>query len=417
MAESSALFAAIGHRNPTLCRIAAESGGTVHVGDVCDGASIARFAVDMDIDIALVSSDDPLEAGVVDALIDAGIRTVGPTRSGAEIEWNKDFSRHVVHEVAPAANPTFAIARTEAEARRAVSVVGEAGAVAIKPLGLAGGKGVKVVGPHLADNAAALAYALEIIDTGRSGGGVVVEERVLAPEFTIQAMTDGVTVVIPPATYDYPYRFAGDTGPGTGGMGTCTLPGGLLPFIDAATYDEACDIVRATIDLLARQGRPFSGCLNAGFFATDHGLRVIEFNARFGDPEGINIMALITSDWMDALEAIEAHELDDGTISLNDAASLVTYLVSPEYAIGQSTGHRFTVDEAAIEQAGAYALFSAAVDAGDGTFETVGTSRALAIVTTSPTIDEARRATRQAIEVGVSGDLEWRDDIGTFPPQ
>jgi len=416
MAESSVLHAVMGHANPTITALVGGTGGDWSQGDVCDGSAIAQFAVANGIDIAMVSADDPLAAGVVDELRRAGIAAVGPTRAGAEIEWNKVFCREVVARVAPEANPAFAVARTVDEVDRAVAQVGaQHGPVVVKPVGLAGGKGVKVVGPHLADNDEAVAYAREVVRSGRNGGAVIIEERISAPEITIQAMTDGRTVVFPPATYDYPYRFDGDTGPGTGGMGSCALPGGLLPFVDAGDYDRACQIVQAVVDYLAEVGRPFSGCLNAGFFATADGLRVIECNARFGDPEGINIMALLHSDWVDAMEAMASQSFTASDVVLADQASVVTYLVAPEYAVGTSAGHRFGLDVEAVRAQGAHVLFSSAVAAGSGLFDTVGTSRAVAITAEAATIEEARATVERAIAASVTGDLQWRSDIGVVP--
>ncbi|MGH9129159.1 MAG: phosphoribosylamine--glycine ligase [Acidimicrobiales bacterium] len=415
MAEASILHAFMGHLNPTLCDLAKQSGGGIHVGDVCDGKTIAGYATDHSIDLALVSSDDPLAAGVVDHLLEAGIPTVGPTRAGAEIEWNKAFGRQVVDQIAPGANPAHAVARTPSEVALAISDIGEHGPVVVKPLGLTGGKGVKVVGPHLADNGEAAEYALEIIESKRHGGAVSIEERISAPEFTIQAMTDGRTIVFPPATYDYPYRFEGDRGPGTGGMGSCALPGGLLPFLSRQAYDAACGIVREVIAYLADAKRPFSGCLNAGFFADPGGVRVIEFNARFGDPEGINIMSLLEGNWTEALVAMAEGSLSDGMIPMADRASVVTYLVAPEYALGTSAGHRFSIDAERVRSNGADVLLSAAVERGPGSYETIGTSRAVAIVATGDTLAKARSVVAGAITAGVSGDLEWRSDIGIFP--
>ncbi|MHB8264266.1 MAG: phosphoribosylamine--glycine ligase, partial [Acidimicrobiales bacterium] len=213
MAQSGSLHAFMGHANPTLVRLATGSGGGYAIGDVCDPQQIAGYATANDIDIAMVSSDNPLEAGVVDALVAAGIPTVGPTREGAEIEWNKAYAREIVSKVEPSANPRHVLATSLKMLEAAVSgMTGDGIDVVIKPVGLTGGKGVKVVGPHLADNAAAYDYGATIINSGEHGGAVLVEERVDAPEFTIQAMTDGKRVVIPPATYDYPYRFEGDKG-------------------------------------------------------------------------------------------------------------------------------------------------------------------------------------------------------------
>jgi phosphoribosylamine--glycine ligase len=416
MARHSEVHAFIGHANPTICDVVASSGGSFQFGDVCSPRDVARFANEVAVDIAMVSSDNPLEAGVVDALVASGVATVGPTRAGAEIEWNKIFCREVIEEIAPEANPIHSIARSVEEVSSAVEYVASIGGpVVVKPIGLAGGKGVKVVGPHLVDNAEAVAYANDVVTSGRHGGAVVIEERIEAPEFTIQAITDGKEVVFPPATYDYPYRFEGDRGPGTGGMGSCTLRGGLLPFLDRESYDKACAIVAQVIEYLAAHGREFSGCMNAGFFATRGGVKVIELNARFGDPEGINIMSLFSGNWVEVMESIWSRSLRSTDVDLADESSVVTYLVSPEYAISTGVRHEFTVDVDAIEAAGASVRFSSAQETGPQRYETVGTSRAVAITARSPEIDTARKTVADAISAGVRGDLEWRSDIGAFP--
>ncbi len=416
MSESSTLYGFMGHANPTICRLSAQTGGAYYLGDVRNGKEIARFATEHSIDIAMVSSDDPLEAGVVDQLRSVGIPTVGPTRAGSEIEWNKMFCRSVVNRIAPKANPIFGVAQTVGEIEAIVNRIAEQkGTVVVKPVGLSGGKGVKVVGPHLDDNAAAIDYAKEIIISGRHGGIALIEEKIDAPEFTIQAMTDGKTVVFPPATYDYPYRFDGDKGPGTGGMGSCALSGGLFPFLNKATYDQACEITQDVIDFLAKDNRSFSGCLNAGFFVTDEGLRVIEFNARFGDPEGINIMALLDSDWIEIMHAMQSQSLHERDLKLIDKTSIVKYLVAPEYALGTSTGHKFSLDVEVAHSIGANVLFSSAIETGPKHYQTVGTSRAVAITAEADTVQEANAIISQAISDSFDGDLQWRNDIGSFP--
>ena len=414
LADSSKVFAFLGHENPTIVDLVTSGGGSFRLGDVRDGAAIAAFAVEMAIDIALVSSDEPLAAGVVDALLEAGIRTVGPTKAGSEIEWNKSFSRSLLSEVAPEANPRFAIVTTGDDIDALIAEIGNGGPVAIKPIGLTAGKGVKVVGPHLADNAAAADYVRELLASSPEAAAHI-EERITAPEFTIQAITDGSTIVFPPATYDYPYRYDGDTGLGTGGMGSCIQPDGLFPFLSQEHYDEACRITTTVIHALRDKGRHFSGCVNAGFFATPDGVRVIEFNARFGDPEAINVMSLLTSDFTAALLKIASGSLEQGDITYARKASVITYLVAPSYPVASDTRYRFRVDFAEIANAGAEALFSAAIAVGNGEFETLGTSRSLAIVATGASVDEAREKVQRAIQEGVQGPLEWRSDIGVFP--
>ncbi len=409
MGERSELHAFVGHANPSIVRSAQESGGSYAIGDVCDARAVAAFARAREVDVAMVSADEPLAAGVVDALLAQGTRAVGPTRAGAEIEWNKAFARALLNEVAPEAAPAVRVVRQPHEVEDAVASFGGR-AVAIKPSGLTGGKGVKVMGPHLASHADARDYALELLRRGRNGESVLIEEKIRGAEFTIQAISDGRTVVFPPSTYDYPFRFDGDEGPGTGGMGSLSLAEPTLPFMGAGHYSEACSIIERVIERLREQGRHFSGVMNSGFFATADGVRVIEFNARFGDPECMNIMSLFCGDWPAAMESISAGSLSAADVPLREEASVVLYLVSPDYALRPGGPYEFALDRDEIEREGCGVFFSSAVEAAPGSYRTVGTSRAVALASTAPTLAAAReRVVGCASRVPV---LEWRRDVG-----
>jgi len=379
------------------------------VGDVCDPAAVAAFARAREIDIAMVSADEPLQAGVVDALLAQGTRAVGPTAAGAEIEWNKAFARSVLADVAPEACPMLRVVNDAAELREAMAAFGER-PVAVKPSGLTGGKGVKVMGPHLADHGAAHDYALELLERCGEGECVLIEEKIEAPEFTIQAISDGRTVVFPNATYDYPYRFDGDVGPGTGGMGSLSLAQPTLPFMTPAHYEQACSIIGLVIERLGQLGRRFTGVMNSGFFATAEGVSVIEFNARFGDPECMNIMSLFSGSWTETMARICDGALTEADVPLRDEASLVLYLVSPDYALRKGPPYDFQLDAGALEAAGCNVFFSSAVGLGGNSYRTVGTSRAVALASTAPTLEEAHRVlTTCAERVPV---LEWRREVG-----
>jgi phosphoribosylamine--glycine ligase len=409
MAEHSELHAFLGHENPSIVGYAATSGGGHVLGDVCDPAAVAAFARERDIDIAMVSSDEPLAAGVVDALLAQGTRAVGPTREGAEIEWNKAFARSLLSDVAPEAVPRLRIARDADEVAEGIASFGS-DPVVVKPSGLTGGKGVKVMGPHLSDHEHARRYALELLARGRPGESVLIEEKIVGAEFTIQAISDGTTVVFPPSTYDFPYRYDGDEGPGTGGMGSLSIESDALPFMTDAHYAQACSIVERIIGRLAVEGRRFSGIMNSGFFATAGGVKVIEFNARFGDPEGINILSLFDGSWPYVMGRIADGTLTSGDVSLRPQASMVLYLVSPDYALRPGREYEFTLQRERIEAQGCHVFFSSAVQIGADTYRTVGTSRAVALAATAPMLEQARdRVVRVAESVPV---LEWRRDIG-----
>jgi phosphoribosylamine--glycine ligase len=414
MAEHSELYAFAGHLNPSLVRYADESGGEVALGDVCDAQAVAQFAREHEIDVAMVSADEPLQAGVVDELLAQGTRAVGPTRAGAEIEWNKAFARSLLSEVAPEATPQLRVIHAVAEVDQAIASFGDT-PVVVKPSGLTGGKGVKVMGPHLADHAAAGDYARSLLEAGKHGDSVLIEEKIVGAEFTIQAISDGRSVVFPPSTYDYPYRFDGDEGPGTGGMGSLSTERPILPFMTSAHYEQACSIIERVIARLTDEGRRFTGVMNSGFFATDSGVQVIEFNARFGDPECMNIMSLLQGSWPHAMERICAGELNAADVPLSADASLVLYLVSPDYALPRSGDaspepYEFTLDVGQMERAGCSVFFSSAVHVGNNSYRTVGTSRAVALATTAPTLPVAyERIVRCAGGVDV---LQWRREVG-----
>lgn len=409
MAEHSQLFAFVGHENPSIVHHAADSGGGHQVGNVCDPDAVAAFARAQEIDIAMVSSDEPLAAGVVDALLAQGTRAVGPTAAGAEIEWNKTFARAVLAEVAPDASPMLRVVHDAGELDDALAFFGST-PVAVKPPGLTGGKGVKVMGPHLASHAEARDYALELLQRGGDREGVHIEEKVVGAEFTIQAISDGSTVVFPPSTYDYPYRYDGDKGPGTGGMGSLTMASSTLPFMTARHYEQACVVIEQVIERLAQMGRHFSGVMNSGFFATADGVKAIEFNARFGDPECMNIMSLFNGNWPEVMERIAATNLQPGDVSLREEASVVLYLVSPDYALQPGPAYDFTLDCERIEADGCRVFFSSAVQTAHCSYRTVGTSRAVALTSTAPTLEQARaRVATAAATVPI---LEWRADVG-----
>jgi phosphoribosylamine---glycine ligase len=409
MAEHSELFAFVGHENPTILHHVRESGGRHQTGDVCDPEAVAAFARAREIDLVMVSADEPLRAGVVDALLAQGTAAVGPTSAGAEIEWNKSFARRLLLEVAPDSVPSMRIVDGPRELEEAMDFFGSAPLV-VKPSGLTGGKGVKVMGPHLADHDEARAYALELLAKGALEESVLIEERVQGAEFTIQAISDGKTVVFPNSTYDYPYRFDGDEGPGTGGMGSLSTAGPTLPFMTDAHYQRACEITQAIIERLAAEGRHFNGIMNAGFFATADGVKVIEFNARFGDPECMNIMSLFEGNWPEVMQKIAAGTLTVGDVALSAQASLVLYLVSPDYALQPGPPYGFLLDREKIESEGTHVFFSSAVEVGEREYRTVGTSRAVALATTAETLEQARvRLAECAATVPV---LEWRRDVG-----
>ena len=410
MAEDSQVFACAQPTTPTVRHYVRKSGGDCCEVNPCDGAAIARFAVEKAIDLAMVSSDGPLAAGVADNLRSAGVATVGASRAAAEIEWNKIFARQLLETIAPELNPWHRIARNGEEVRAIFAERGEA-PVAVKPVGLTGGKGVKVSGEHLRDAAEARQYALAQV---ASGEGVIVEEKIIGKEFTLQCISDGDTVFFPPPTYDYPYRDEGDSGPGTGGMGTISRHEGL-PFIPAAALQQAHEAVRRVVAELKRMGRDFNGVMNAGFFLDGEGrLKVIEFNARFGDPEGINIMALLDGSWTAVMGALVERRLGEVPMKAHDSA--VVYLVTRDYARRPATTPTdFALDFSVLNRHEVAIFFAAAEEVEEGgkkIYRSLGTSRLVALAKQGSDLQSCLNDIYAGIKEGVSGDVDYRGDIG-----
>ncbi|MCA8836910.1 MAG: hypothetical protein K8963_03530 [Proteobacteria bacterium] len=412
LCRDSAVYALAGHVNPTIARCCEESGGQLVTGSVEDGRLVAEMAKSHGIDYAFVNADGPLSQGVVDSLTEAGIKTIGPTRAGSRIEWDKIYSIRLVEELFPQYCPRFFVAQNAQQAHEAVtSLCADGTEVVIKPQGLTGGKGVKVMGEHLADAAEATAYAESLLRAD-ADAPVLVTEKLDGIEFTLMGITDGISVVGTPATYDYPYRLAGDRGPGTGGMGCFTDSSQPAFFLEQHEYQACLDILTGVVRRLTQMGAHFSGVLNGGFFLTRRGLYFMEFNARIGDPEGVNILALMQSPFSRLLADIHAQRLHADSFELDSRASVVKYLVTPDYpAAGDKL--TFSHDTQAFADVGVESYFASAAATGtDNQFATVSSSRILALSAVDDTIVQAAERINQAIETLADKQLHFRADIG-----
>ena len=349
---------------------------------------------------------------MVNKLLDAGIATVGPTKEGAQIEWDKDYSMQLVADSFPDVAPKFWTVYDKASLNIAIEEIRLTGVdIVVKPQGLTAGKGVKVMGAHLDSLDSAADYAEELL-TLRPDECVLLVEKVVGVEYTIMFLTDGEKILRVPTTYDYPYRFEGDTGPGTGGMGAFSVAGECLPFMSQSDYDLSVNVAEKILSDLKASGRHFNGVLNAGFFVTKNGLKFLEFNARFGDPECMNIMTVLESSAVELFEQIASGCLDVSTVRFSNEASVVKYLVTPEYALKEGVKHAFHLDVASLASMGVATYFSAGEHFEDK-FVSVGNSRCVALAAKGITSDAASQLIEKGIRLHFNGNLEWRRDIGT----
>ncbi|QRY39767.1 phosphoribosylamine--glycine ligase [Microbacterium hominis] len=365
-------------------------------------AAVTEYANDHDIDLVIIGPEAPLVAGVADALREHGIPVFGPGKAAAQLEGSKAFAKRIMDAAGvPTGRATRATTRAEVEA--ALDAYGAPHVV--KADGLAAGKGVVVTD----DRDAALAHA----DTYLPTGPVLVEEFLSGPEVSLFFVSDGDTVRALSPAQDFKRAFDGDAGPNTGGMGAYSpLPwladgfGGEEAFVAEVTRAVAEPVIR-TLDA---EGTPFIGLLYAGLILTADGIKVIEFNARFGDPETQVVLARLTSPLSRLLMAAASGTLEDEPApTFADTAAITVVLASEGYPEAPQTGRVITGTDAAASVAGVHLAHAATADR-DGALVATG-GRVLNVVATGGTFAEARERAYAALgEIALDG-AHFRRDI------
>ena len=287
IAEDCSLYACASNRNPGIRRLA-EGFETIAETDA-DG--VAAFATDVGADLAVIGPESALEAGVADALDGAGVYAFGARAAEARLETDKAYQRRFMRDADVPGCPDFEVFDDMGAARAYIDEYD--GDLAVKPAGLTGGKGVKVIGDQVTDEEAK-AYLRES-DYDR----VVLEERLVGEEFTIQAFVADGEFRATPAVQDHKRAYEGDEGPNTGGMGSYSDTGPSLPFMNPGDYDAALDVLDAVVEALPA----YKGVLYGQFMLTADGPKVVEFNARFGDPEAMNTLPVLDTSFLDVLTA------------------------------------------------------------------------------------------------------------------
>jgi len=385
LARSGAeVFACLKNNNPGIARVAK---GHLLV-DEHDVRKVVEFASAKSVDLAVVGPEGPLEAGLSDGLIRAGILTASPTQSAARIETSKSFMRNLLLKHKVKGSIKFAIVDSVRDLELALDELGMN--VVVKPTGLTGGKGVKVVGEHLMTKQDVLAYGEEVFSK-RIGGSaqIVLEEKLVGEELTIQAFCDGTRVVPMPAVQDHKRAYEGDKGPNTGGMGSYSQSDGLLPFLRRSEYDGAVKVMADVVSALKKENAEYRGTMYGQFMLTREGPKVIEFNARFGDPEAMNVLSLLNSDFVDICERMADGSLSNNAASFLKKASVCKYVVPEGYGTKSLAGEEIRVDEKAISEEGAI-LYYASVNEKEGRVFTTS-SRSVGIVGISDRIEDAER--------------------------
>jgi phosphoribosylamine---glycine ligase len=385
------------------------NGGTAAIAeniagvDIDDPAAVAELAAERSVDLVVIGPEAPLVNGVADEIAEQVVRVFGPKRSGARLEGSKQFAKRVMEDNAI---PTGAYA-TFTQIAPALEYVRELGApIVVKADGLAAGKGVTV-----AMNVPAAEEAVHECLEGRfgeAGERVLIEEFLEGPECSLLAFTDGTTVRPMLPVQDHKRAYDHDAGPNTGGMGAYTP----VPAVDRETYDEMVEILERTVAGLHRDGVDFRGVLYGGFVLTDDGPKVLEYNARFGDPETQVLIPMLESDLLDVFLAVADGDLASAELKWRDGVCVTVVLAAGGYPGSYENGKRIigVEDAEGIEGVTVYHAGTAIDD--DGYLVTAG-GRVLDVTAVAATFEEARERAYEAVaRISFEG-MHYRSDIAT----
>lgn len=371
----------------------------VEIG-ISEHSTLIAFAKENDISWTFIGPDDALAAGIVDDFEKAGLKAFGPRRLAAELEWSKDFAKQIMvkYGIPTAAFGTFS------DFEKAKAYIEEQSApIVVKADGLALGKGVVVV--ETVEQAVEAAREM-LLDNkfGDSGARVVIEEFLAGEEFSLFALVNGDQFYILPTAQDHKRAFDGDEGPNTGGMGAYAP----VPHLSQSVLDTAVEtIIKPTLQGMIAEGRPYLGVLYAGLILTDQGPKVIEFNARFGDPETQIILPRLTSDFAQNIDDI-LHKRPTQLTWLEDSVTLGVVVASDGYPLDYQKG----VELPAKTDGDIITYYAGAKFLENGKALLSNGGRVYMLVTTADTVQAAQEKIYKELKKQDITGLFYRTDIG-----
>ena len=393
----SALYAYMGSPNPGIIGL---SKG-YKIGEFEELKSLLEFARESKTDIAVVGPEAALAAGVVDALERLGIKCFGPTKEGARLETSKGFTRQIMQKYGIPGLPKFKVFSKITGISQFMDEVKD---FVVKPDGLTGGKGVKVLGEHLHSKDDALKYCEEVLG---SHTAVIIEERLEGEEFSLMSITDGKTLAHCPAVQDHKRAYDGDSGPNTGGMGSYSDADHSLPFLREEDIKQAWEINSQMLQALNNElTSRYKGVMYGGFIATSQGVKLIEYNARFGDPEAENIFPILETDFGEIVKATVEGRLNRMDVRLKNKATVCKYIVPKGYPGNPQKGGEISIEEGIEAE-----LYYASIIEENGRL-IAQSSRSIAVVGIGDTINDAEAACQRGVEK-IHGSVFYRRDIGT----
>ncbi len=397
--QEKEIFCLASNMNPGIAALCDE----LLIGNFNDPDFVVNYTNEIGATLAIIGPENPLENGVADALWGVKVKVVGPKKDLAKLETSKSFTRDLLREYNIPGGPQYQTFNSLTGVTEFLNVLGEN--YVVKYDGLAGGKGVKVSGEHLHSHDEALAYCQELTDKGNE---FVIEEKFIGEEFSLMSFCDGDTLKHMPAVQDHKRAYEGDTGPNTGGMGTYSDANHSLPFLTENDIVEAHQINTQTAKAVKDKfGEGYQGILYGGFMATASGVKLIEYNARFGDPEAMNVLSLLDSDFIEICNGITDGTLENLDVKFQNKATVCKYAVPEGYPNSPVKNEQINVSK--IENPDG--LFYASVDIQNGKLVEAG-SRTVAVVGVADSISNAENIAEKEVSA-IDGPLFHRSDIGT----
>ncbi len=401
--SGASLYAFMSSKNAGLEDL---SQGRIKVHSEMDFQEIIDYCKLNSIDFVVVGPEAPLVVGIVDAIEKNGIPCIGPRIEAAQLEGSKIFTRRLLEKYKISSN----IKSKEFDSMENVEIfIKELGIdnIVVKPDGLTGGKGVKVYGDHLFSKQDILDYCQTLV---KQKSPFIIEEKIEGEEFTLQTFVDGKTVVGTPLVQDHKRAYEDDTGPNTGGMGSYSMENHLMPFITQNDVDEALeDMKKVVAAVKAETGVEYKGFLYGGYMKTVDGIKLIEFNSRLGDPEAMNVLPILKTDFIDICMGIINGNLKSN-IEFENKATVCKYLAPKGYPGSPKKDELVKIDKNKLKQIGARYYYASVYRKGDEIFTT--TSRAIGVVGIANDLENAEKIAEQGIGC-ISGKLFYRKDIGT----
>ena len=378
----------------------------IQIHSETDFQEILNFSKKNNIDFAVIGPEAPLVVGIVDALEKGGIPCVGPKIEAAQIEGSKIFMRGLLEKYKIPSNVKSKMFDSMDGIESYIKELGEE-LIVVKPEGLTGGKGVKVYGDHLFTKNDILTYCEELVD-GKNR--LIIEEKCEGEEFTLQTFVDGNTIIGSPLVQDHKRAYEDDKGPNTGGMGSYSMEDHLMPFITEDDVKEALSDMKKTVAAVkAETGVEYKGFLYGQFMKTTKGLKLIEFNARFGDPEAMNVLPLMKTNFIDICWGIINGNLPESA-EFEKKATVCKYLAPEGYPVSPKRDELIKINKEKLEEVGARYYYASIYREGNNIYTT--SSRAIGILGISDSLEEAEKIAEKGVGC-VKGKLFHRKDVGT----